>query len=165
MQELLRLRDAGQLTPEQAQWFREQKPAEELFDCVNDPHELHNLAGDPDYAEQLNTLRTEMDRWLNDIGDQANLPEEELLAQLWNGSSTQPVTADPAITQKEGQVTISCATIGASIGYQKIIEGIEPNSWSVYTAPFKLGKAESLRVVAHRIGFKPSEMIEINVSE
>jgi arylsulfatase A-like enzyme len=165
MQELLRLRDAGQLTPEQAQWFREQKPAEELFDCVNDPHELHNLAGDPDYAEQLNILRAEMDRWLNDIGDQPNLPEDELLAQLWNGSSTQPVTADPDITQKDGQVTITCATTGASIGYQKIVEGKVPDSWTVYTGPFKLGNAESLRVVAHRIGFKPSEMIKTNPAD
>lgn len=82
MQELLRLKAAGQLNEYQAQWFREHKEPEELFDCLRDPHELKNLADDPGYTVQLQAMRTEMDRWLTDIGDQPNLPERELIDQL-----------------------------------------------------------------------------------
>ncbi len=37
MQELLRMRDAGELDENQALWFRTSKPAEELFDTETDP--------------------------------------------------------------------------------------------------------------------------------
>jgi len=51
MRELYRLRDSDQLTDAQQLWFRESKPEIELFDTENDPHELHNLAENPAYAE------------------------------------------------------------------------------------------------------------------
>ena len=35
---------------------------DELFDLKSDPHELTNLAGDPDYRDTLNALSTEADR-------------------------------------------------------------------------------------------------------
>ncbi len=54
MQELLRLRDKDSLTNYQAQWFR--KPREELFDCINDPHELANLAKGSKYNDKLAEL-------------------------------------------------------------------------------------------------------------
>lgn len=160
MQELLRLRDAGQLNEIQAQWFRATKPAEELFDCQADPHELNNLADDPAYAGRLEAMRAEMDRWLAEIGDQPNLPEQELLNQLWQGQSTQPLTANPSISVLDGKVSIECATPGASIGY-KIVgkDGAVPTSWMVYQAPFTAASGANIRVQAHRIGFQRSETV------
>jgi len=114
MQELLRLRKEGKLTPHQAQWFRENKPKEELYDCKADPHELNNLANNPNYNKQLETLRAEMDRWLTEIGDQPNLPEEDLISQLWNGNKSKPVTAEPIVIASDGIIDISCPTKGAS---------------------------------------------------
>lgn len=158
MRELLRMRDSGTLNEYQAQWFRESKPREELFDCENDPHELHNLAEDPAYAEKLAELQTEMDRWLAAIGDQPNLPERDLIDQLWNGSDTKPQTADPVISISEREISLSCPTEGASIGYQLIpADGPKPDSWAVYTGPFNVSAGSEIRVQAHRIGFVPSE--------
>ncbi|RMG75345.1 MAG: DUF229 domain-containing protein, partial [Bacteroidetes bacterium] len=57
MQELLRLDAAGELEGPQRLWFRQTKPREELFDCLADPHEIHDLAGDPRYAAKLAELR------------------------------------------------------------------------------------------------------------
>ena len=160
MRELLRMREAGTLNEAQAQWFREGKPREELFDCEADPHELNNVADNPDYSEKLQELRTEMDRWLASIGDQPNLPEQELIDQLWQGKSTQPVTADPEISISDNRVSLSCSTEGASIGY-KIIEGDEaPKSWAVYTGPFELKAGSRIQVQADRIGYKASEVVE-----
>lgn len=162
MQELLRLRDAGQLDSIQAQWFRDRKPEEELYDCEADPHELHNLAADPAYADTLKKMRNELERWILKIGDQPNLPEKQLLAQLWNGTKTQPVTATPNINIQGDEIKLNCSTRGASIGYRIIENGKTPKSWGVYNGPFTLPKGSEIQVKAHRIGFLPSESISLN---
>jgi len=81
----------------QMQWFRESKPTEELFDCKTDPHELNNLANQPEHQDKLQELKKEMKRWLAAIDDQPNLPEQELINRLWNNKKTQPITAPPTI--------------------------------------------------------------------
>ncbi len=161
MQELLRMRDAGTLDSIQMQWFRKTKAPEELYDCVNDPHELHNLVNDSKYSDKLKVLQNEMDRWITEIGDQPNLPEKELLAQLWKGGETQPVTAIPNMNLQGATLTLACATEGASIGYKVIAaNGEVPEAWSVYTAPVTIPEGASVMAKAHRIGFLPSQVVE-----
>ncbi|WP_190810105.1 sulfatase-like hydrolase/transferase [Flagellimonas sp. S3867] len=163
MQELLRMRDNGQLNETQMLWFSESKPKEELYDCVNDPHEINNLVQNPEYAQKLQELSSEMDRWLAEIGDQPNLPERELIDQLWQGANEQPVTAKPVLIQVDNEITMECKTEGASIGYR--IMGDDPATpWKIYTAPFKVQNGTQLEIEAHRIGFKPSEVIQFQVS-
>ena len=161
MQELLRLKDEGKLNDIQAQWFRENKAPEELFDCRADPHELNNLASDPAYKEKLIELSSEMNLWIEQIGDRPNLPEIELITELWNGAKTKPVTAMPKIKYKYGKIYISCQTKGASLGY-KIIDpdGVKPKVWSIYQKPFIVPQESTILAQAHRIGFKPSEVID-----
>lgn len=45
------------------------RPPEELYDLRSDPYELHNLAGDARYAQQLASLRAEVDAWMKETGD------------------------------------------------------------------------------------------------
>ena len=77
------MRNAGELNAVQALWFRDTKPAEELFDTQADPHEINDLAGDPAYAEKLAELRAECDRWLEETGDINLMPETEMVEMLW----------------------------------------------------------------------------------
>ncbi len=161
MKELLRLRNEGKLNDIQAQWFRKTKAPEELFDCKADPHELNNLVNNPDYKQKLIELSSEMDRWIKEIGDQPNLPELELISQLWEGADTKPVTAKPIITYLDGKIHISCSTKGASLGYKMITkDGLKPAAWSVYQKPLILSTTARLLVQAHRIGFEPSPLIQ-----
>lgn len=158
MQELLRLRDEGKLNETQALWFRDSKPTEELFDCIADPHEVNDIASLPEYKEKLVELRLEMDRWIQEIGDQPNLPEAELISQMWDSKDKQPVTADPVIAINDGKVAITCATEGASIGYQiKIKNGKETASWAIYQETIVLPEGATIMVKAHRIGYKQSK--------
>ena len=106
MQELLRLKEAGELNNIQMQWFRESKPKEELFDCKADPHELNNLADNPAYQEKLKELSSEMDRWLAEIGDVPNLDERKLVDRLWSGNDSKPKTSEPIIVSENGKVSI-----------------------------------------------------------
>ncbi len=162
MQELLRLRDAGELDEYQAQWFRTEKPEEELFDTEADPHELHNLAADPAYADKLAELRAENERWTAAINDTGLRPEPELMAALWP-EGEQPVTEAPVAEQQDGQVALHSATDGASIGYQLLQANETPGAtWQVYTEPITLEVGEQLVALAHRIGYLPSEQVMVD---
>ena len=55
------------------------RPAEELYDLESDPHEQHNLIGDDQHAEVLQSLRTALDDWLQDQQDQLTVFDEPRL--------------------------------------------------------------------------------------
>ncbi len=69
-----RLHDEGKLTGLPAKFF-EPKPAEELYDTPNDPDEVHNLADDPKYKNNLDRMRAALREWLLRIHDNGFLPE------------------------------------------------------------------------------------------
>ena len=65
---------AGKLNAVQSK-FWEQKPAEELFDVDADPHNIHNLAGDPKYRKELTRLRNANEQWIKRYKDVGFIPE------------------------------------------------------------------------------------------
>jgi arylsulfatase A-like enzyme len=71
-----RLYGEGRLAPEQLPFMMPTRPAEELYDLAADPFELRNLADEPAHAETLEKLRAELDRWIEETGDQGREPEE-----------------------------------------------------------------------------------------
>jgi arylsulfatase A-like enzyme len=160
MKELLRLNEKDSLNEFQAQWFRQTKPEEELFDTMEDPHELNNLAEDPSYHNKLVELRKECDRWMDEINDMGLIPEKEILEMFWPGRK-QPVTEAPVYEISDGKVFLRSPTVGASIGYQLLNEGEIPlDTWEVYTGPIPIEGNMIIQAVAHRLGFKPSEQIK-----
>ena len=44
-------------------------PAEEFYDTANDPHQLNNLANEPQHREQLASLKKQLDLWRKQYGD------------------------------------------------------------------------------------------------
>lgn len=52
-----KLKEEGKLNPNELLFFADSKPKEELYDLEKDPQELHNLAGDVQYADILKQLR------------------------------------------------------------------------------------------------------------
>lgn len=51
------------------QWACAKRPAEELYDCQADPHQLVNLAGNPKHAADQAKLRATLDDWMKRTGD------------------------------------------------------------------------------------------------
>ena len=45
------------------------RPAEELYDLRQDPHQVVNVAGQPGYAEELARLRARVETWMQATGD------------------------------------------------------------------------------------------------
>ena len=66
----------GKLTPAQAAFFAPVKPAVELFDLRRDPHEVHNVAGDPEYAEIKARLLATLDDWRRNVIDDQGVSNE-----------------------------------------------------------------------------------------
>ena len=70
------LHAAGRLNANQDRMFADHRPPEELYDLEADPFEFHNLAGLTEHRATLERLREEMDRWIQETGDQGSAPEE-----------------------------------------------------------------------------------------
>jgi hypothetical protein len=47
----------------------EKRPTEELYDLKKDPHEIHNVATETDYAAALKDCRARLDQWMKDTAD------------------------------------------------------------------------------------------------
>lgn len=170
MQELLRLHALGELDGPAAALLADRRPAEELYDCEADPHEIANLALDPEHAETLRRLRTECDRWMAEVGDYGDVPEAQMVATWYpTGVPSVPPPLFVALTPTEagtepvsGKVEIDgpalirlhSAVQGASIEYR--IDD-DPH-WRIYTGPLRLARETTCRVHARadRIGFIPS---------
>ena len=67
--ELLRVKAAGGLTPEQQQCFTLPRPAFELYDLQSDPGEFHNVAALPAYAAIVAELTAKLAQWKQDTAD------------------------------------------------------------------------------------------------
>jgi N-sulfoglucosamine sulfohydrolase len=68
-QAMRKLRNAGQLPPDQTSCFVKPRPEEELYDLDNDPHELRNVANDAKHSVILKTLRGELAKWQRETED------------------------------------------------------------------------------------------------
>lgn len=66
----------GKLNPAQQLFMASTRPAEELYDLKTDPHEINNLAADPDHQETLHKFQAILDNWTEDTRDQGAVTED-----------------------------------------------------------------------------------------
>ena len=61
----------GELDEIQSRFMSDVRPPDELYDLKNDPYEINNLATNPEYSQQLQSLKGQMDDWLEkyDLGE------------------------------------------------------------------------------------------------
>lgn len=58
------------------------RPAEELYDCEKDPWNQKNLVSDPEHADRLEKLRSELDAWMEQQGDEGQATEMKALERM-----------------------------------------------------------------------------------
>lgn len=179
MQELLRLHAAGQLEGPQKLWMQSSRFPEELYDLKADPHEVRNLAEDPQYADVLKRMRGAMDRWMTKVRDKGHLSEEQMVAG-WHPEGEQPTTQAPVVVPRRAtkisqqksyrfeqpqEVVLYAATQGASIAYTTK-QGDNPH-WKLYEKPLLIEENTTLRAKSIRYGYKESSetRVEITVQE
>ncbi|MEA5456626.1 sulfatase [Sinomonas sp. JGH33] len=163
------------LTPLQRTLLAPNKPAEELYDVEADPHETHNLAGDPAHAAALARLRGALESWQSRYGD-LGLMDEDALNEGWRPGGRAHATAPPHVIAALDGLTASCPTVGSSLvwtvdppteprertPFEKIagIPADDGRRWHLYTEPLRSGSvpggSEAVWFQAWRLGFEPS---------
>ena len=163
MQEWRRLAAEDKLEGPQKLFFQETKPVEELYDILVDPHEVNNLADDPEYKDDLIRMRHVLDNWMVEIKDLGHIPEEELI-EMYEPGGIQFKTEKPVISPDGGSskgavtVSISCPTENTSIAYTT--ESGENPHWLLYTGTITLTKSARLRARAIRYGYTESPEVQ-----
>jgi uncharacterized sulfatase len=156
MKEWRRLAAEDKLVGPQKLFFASTKPTEELYDTVSDPHEVNNLADDPQHAATLARLRAVQDSWRDAVGDLGLMAEADVMERQRPGGQWS-TTADPAISMSGGRATITCEVDGASIAY-RIGRG-PAGRWLLYTGPVSLMPGETIQAQACRLGYKDSQIV------
>lgn len=107
-----RLNIDNELSEEERLFFSQTKPREELYDLENDPEELVNLAGKPEYAQVLEKMRTTLRK-----EEIYNIPEETVY-------HAQPSTSSKIIKYVMYKYPEAYLRMlqGELIGYQKFLK-------------------------------------------
>ena len=79
--------------------FSPTRTAEELYAVQEDPFETRNLAGDPQYRTTLETLRTRLDRWIEETHDLG--PESE---KAYDANFAYEFKNTPSKTRKDAML-------------------------------------------------------------
>lgn len=66
----------GELTPTQRFYMQPERPEEELYNVIADPHETVNLTDSMTHRSLLHQMRTRLDRWIQRIDDRGRVPED-----------------------------------------------------------------------------------------
>jgi len=165
MKEMRRLDAEGKLVGPQEHYFLETKPVEELYDTVDDPHEINNLAGDAQYRDVLERMRAAHEEWVLRTGDVGLIPEPEFDEMKRPGGEWERTAAPvfSATGKERDLITITCATPGASIAYK--IGSAGRRGWKLYAEPVRLRRGEMLRAMACRLGFRDSDRVQFKLGD
>jgi hypothetical protein len=174
MQKMRRLNAEGKLKGPQKQYFEPTKPIEELYDTLTDPHEIKNLANNPEYKSVLKRMRKVHKNWMKETGDIGLIPEPEFDQMKWPEGTWQK-TAEPIFWSPKWQagtpgkaarrITIACPTAGASIVYRISDNKKTGNDWKLYTKSLWLAPGKILHAKACRIGFKNSNEVQFKYDD
>jgi len=175
-QDWLRLHAEGGLSGPPTLWMRTERPPEELYDTLSDPHQVHDLAGEPAHRATLERMRRAVEDWMARCHDQGLIEEAEMIRRMWPGG-VQPETATPYIVLRRDsaaparretlivtgptEVVIYAPTQGASIGYATD-EGETPR-FRLYTGPLRVEPGTTLRAKAVRYGYKESPETRLRI--
>jgi len=81
MQEIRRVQSEKTASKGVAKFLTPSKPIEELYDTQNDPHEMNNLASEPQYRNILGRMRKTHLAWVLETRDLGLVPEAEINAR------------------------------------------------------------------------------------
>lgn len=84
-QEMIKLYKAGKLNEKQLDCFIKPRKAEELYNVINDPYQLNNLAENPEYTEALSEMSRLLDAWIKKTDDKVPANPTPDKFDRWSG--------------------------------------------------------------------------------
>ena len=148
------MRDQGALDSIQMLWFAAPTPAEALYDCKEDPHQICNLVNDPRYAAKLKQMRAAYQKeWIDKYNRNWVVRDETFFIKRARPDGVQPETAVPGVEiTKNGYFIVKKPSKSVTVSYS-----IGNDNMKIYTGPVKLNKGDEVTFVAGRIGYKNSD--------
>ena len=106
--------------------FWRTKEVEELYDIVNDPHNINNLANDPDFQEELSALRKILQNHLISSKDLGVFPEAEMVKR-YNGKSPYEIVREQNFPYSLCLETANIATEGKAEYFDTLVKRLGDN--------------------------------------
>ena len=92
------LHKEGKLTEYQDKHWFGIRPQEELYDIAKDPHQINNLATNPEYADELIKHRQILESWISETDDQGQYPEATIqLKSTYDLWKDRPIFRDAKV--------------------------------------------------------------------
>ena len=149
------------LNPVQLLFFSPEKPPEELYDVVEDPHEVKNLADSPRHQDVLARMRQALDTWRSETADLGLLPEAALRERMRPGGVWMRVAAPAAAETRPRagvvRLVVTSATPGASFVYTT--DAGDAPRWKLTTGEVELPLPATVRLKACRLGYLDSDVV------
>lgn len=133
MQEIRRAERSGNMSATMTLFSAATKPTEELYDLQSDPHEISNLANDPEHQAKLAEMRTALADWQNAVGDIGLIPEAEIEIQEQAAGSRYGILhqGEDAASALNRLVEIATkASVGAEV-LEDLVNGLEDQDSAV----------------------------------
>ncbi len=100
--QMQRLETNGEITAQDYPFLARTRPEEELYDTLEDPDELRNLAASEEHQQILTRMASALDLWILHTGDHGEVPEDPAVAAAWEERmSTTYTDAYATVRQRE----------------------------------------------------------------
>lgn len=119
----------GNLNDIQRRFF-EAKPAEELYNLADDPHTVHNLAGEREYEDELKRLRGANKKWIREQRDLGFIPEG-IIDSLRGDRPLYDAVREDNIPIQEIIETAEMASMGVHENIRQLAERLDHRDPSV----------------------------------
>ncbi len=166
MKNMVELYQKGELNAVQRLWFDAPAPREELYDCVEDPHQIHNLADIPAYQPLLKQMRKSFRKeWIQPYNKEWETHDEQYFINRSWPQGHKPQAEEPQYIVKDNKMKVLNASDKLSVTYQ--INGIGLNGdskhWRLYTGEIPVKQGDVVKIRANRIGYKNSEIVTVSL--
>jgi uncharacterized sulfatase len=129
-QELRRLSAEGKLKGNEAWLMQRQTPAEEFYDTKNDPYQFNNLALDPKYAKQIESMRAILRQRMSELYDASMHAEMEVVRQYREHSIT-PYAMVRSVSQQERERILDLMFMVGTCKAQDVMWALDDKNASV----------------------------------
>lgn len=166
MKNMVELYQKGELDAVQRLWFDAPAPKEELYDCVKDPHQIHNLAADPAYQSLLERMRKSFkSEWIRPYNKEWEEHDEQFFINRSWPQGHKPKAENPEYVVKNNKLKVLNASGKLSITYQINGKGLNNDNkhWMLYTDEIPVKRGDVVKIRANRIGYKNSEIVTVSL--
>ena len=146
MLNMLELKEENKLSKAQMQWFDNNQPEELLFDCINDPHQINNLANINEFDTVVNDMRVAFEKnWIKPYNKEWQQYEEDYFINKMWPDGNKPLAETPIIKVKKNRVYIdNNLELYSAVYYLKKENNNQPIKWRLYKEPLQLNKGDKI---------------------